>query len=152
MADFEELLNTDASTVERPPPQPVGTWRYQVKKYERIQSPEKQTPGIQFTLICVGVGDDVDKEELEAYSLKVDWQKKEVANFDTTFWITDDALAMLREFLEKLGLDVTGRSFKNLLPDSVGCEILGLVRHKPSTKEGEEDRTFSNIVKYTIAA
>lgn len=147
---FEELLNTEVATVERPPPMPEGTWSFMVLSYENIKSSQKNTPGVQFTLKPIGAGDDVEADALEEYLEKVVLADVKKAGNDTTFWMTGAALPMLREFIEKLGIDITGKTFKQALADAPGCEVKGLVRHAASQREGD-DSVYANIQGYLEA-
>jgi len=144
---FEALLNTQVEDAERPPPMPEGTWTFQIKTHRHMNSSRKGTPGVEFEVTPTGWDDDVDADEVAAYTEKVDLKEKKIAGNDTTFWITKDALPMLRDFLEKMGLDTNSRTFKQCLPDTTGCQVKGLVRHNP----GDDGNTYANIVRWAPA-
>jgi len=58
-----------------------------------------------------------------------------------TFYLTENALFMLRDFFEKtMKFSVNGVTFSDLIPGTTGQHFLGTV-----TQEVSGDRIFSNI-------
>ena len=103
--DFNELLDKQIDSVERPPAKPPGTYLLRVTKMpEQKKSREKETPGLEFTFAYVKALADVDPDMLEGFDLSK-------GTLRDTFWLTDDSIFRLREFLERAGMDaVSGRS------------------------------------------
>lgn len=138
MVDMNALLDTQADDVEAPKPMPVGEYTFRVSRYETGESSQKNTPFVRYFLQPIAAGDDVDEELLSEIS---DWQQKEMR---VTFYITDKAMFMLRDFLENAcQIEVEGKTFKELLPEAVGCEVIGTV----TQQEGQGGRPFNPDVQ-----
>ena len=109
--DFQDLLSMDAKDAVRAPALPVGTYSALVKESERVTSRnENKTPGIRFKLTDIEPSNDVDVEAWDAYcnSPVVDVANISLSNNDTTFWLTDKAMVMLKEFCVACGSDAEG--------------------------------------------
>ena len=145
MPDFDALLNAEVTSVERPPNPPSGSWNVLIKAYKDIVSDKKKTPGIEFEIGLVSPCADVDKEEFEEYSQTEDHTQRK---FRYTFWLTEKAMIMLREFLEKLDVNITGKTFKQALPETVGKMCIAYLAHTPSDRPGDKT-IFANITAFT---
>ena len=79
----------------------------------------------------------------------IDLSKKQLRH---DFYLTDDSLYRLREFLEEhLALPGTGRSFQQLIEEAVGKPVIGNVIQEPSQKPGSDD-IFNQINGFRKAA
>lgn len=138
--DFSSLLSADITSVERPKPKPVGTYRLRVIKVpDPVESRDKGTPGMQFTFAYVEALADVDPDLLA----EVDLTKGTLRD---TFWLTDDALYRFREFLEKIGLDVETKTFKEIIPETPNQEVYAYISQQPS--RSGDGAVFNTIDKY----
>ena len=136
--DFTQLLDVKAEDVKRPPPKPVGTYILRIAKApETTESRDKGTPGLQYTFNYVEALEDVDPELLA----EVDLTKGTLRD---TFWLTEEAQYRLKEFFEKMGLDIEGKTFAELVPDSVNMEIKAHVTQNP----GRGGVIYNNIEVY----
>src|SRR5580693_8580985 len=100
MANISDILNRPAEDVEAPKPLPPGSYNCIVKGLpEQGESSKKKTPFLKFALQITSPREDVDEEALTEYGDVVGKQ------IDATYYITDDALFMLTDFLESLGID-----------------------------------------------
>jgi hypothetical protein len=88
------------------------------------KSSKKQTRFVEFTLKLIAVGDDVDMEALNAMG---GIQDKTIR---ATFYLTDDAMWRLKEFLQNLGLP--DGKYIQLLPQATNRKVGVYVRHTPN--------------------
>lgn len=130
MVDFTQLLARTADDVERPEPLPQGSYLTTITAYRTVESGQKKTPGVEFDLQIVAPNEDVDAE---AYA-KVKNPQERVLK--TQFWLTEDSLWRLKDFLEKAGHDMSGRSFAEVLAEVAGSQIVSIVTHRIS-QDGE---------------
>lgn len=124
--DFSALLNTNVEDAERPKPLPIGHYDVTVDRYEMGKSAKKGTPFVRFYYKNPQPAEDVEPSLLEGVKLNRELR--------TEFYLTPDALYRLREFIEKLGLDVTGRNFNDLLPETSGLPIRIRVEQRPDER------------------
>lgn len=126
-ATFDAILDTPATEVERPKPLPVGTYDTVIKGMpEHGESAQKKTPFVRFTHQIVAAHEDVDAAELEAMGGIAD---KTIRN---TYYTTPTSLYRLTDFLEALGLDMEGKSIRQLLDETPNAEVRILVAHSTS--------------------
>lgn len=138
-ADFNDLLDTNLDDVKAPVPLPIGTYSFTVKNYELDKSSQKQTPFVRFLVNPTAAHDDVDEDMLAEVE---NWQQK---NLRATFYLTDAALFMLKNFLEEAcGLDVAGKTIKELIPEAVGCDVVGYVTQQEGNN-GPYNPDVSNL-------
>lgn len=131
MADLSHLLGTKAGDVKKPKPFPVGHYLWAVNGFAVVESSKKKTPGIEFEVKMLEPMDDVDQEEL-AEVKNANERKKRL-----TFWITEDSLWRLTDFLDVLGVNDPERTIEELIPETVGCQFIAAIQHEPI--EGSTD-------------
>lgn len=124
--DVSNLLGKRTSEIEKPKPLPIGNYGWLIKGHEIVESSQKKTPGVQFTVQPFEAKDDVDEDLLA--EVKDPFQR----NMRMTFWITEDSLWRLKEFLEMLGLGGNDESLEELIPETTGQQFIAKVRHEPS--------------------
>lgn len=146
--NFDDLINMPVEDAEPPLSIPVGTWSVLVKKYEEVKSTQKGTPGVKFTFQLLEPGPDVDAGQLMDFRERYpDYKKKEVAE---TFWITRDAMHRLRGFVEKIGVDITGKTFKQIFPETIGRSVNAYMTAVPSQRPGDAT-VYTNISAFSEA-
>lgn len=131
--DFRNLLATKPETVEKPQPLPPGTYFALIKAWEPTESSQKKTPGVKIQFQLVSPDADVDMDQLEQVGGQTAVAKRKIS---TTFWLTEDSTFRLREFLEiACKLDISGRSFAELLPETVNQSVRLAVKHRVTDKQ-----------------
>lgn len=140
MVDFAQLLDTQASSAERPKPKPEGDYTLLVTGHEMVESQKKGTPGVQFSFKYVMAHDNVDQAALA----DVDLSKGSLRD---TFWLTDDSMYRLSEFIKKCGVDAGERTFGELLPETTNCEIVAAVSVEHNLQR-PDSAPFNNIKGY----
>lgn len=142
--NFSQLLQVDASKIEKPKPLPVGTYDCQVVKHEFGESASNKTPYCRVWLQPIVAGADVDQDALSALG---DHPFKRQMKID--FWLTSDSLYRFSEFFrDTLGLDVTGKTLDELCPQMNGQTVKAEIIHVPS-KDGTE--IYANINRLIAA-
>ncbi len=132
MADLSALLDSNPENFVAPPTLPEGEYVWIIMDHQFGQSSKKKTDQVDFQLAVQQPLDSVDADELEGIDLTK-------AKTKATFYLTEAALFMLREFLEKAGC--MAGSFKESIDASKGQTIVGTVRHR----QGENGRTYVDV-------
>lgn len=138
MSDFASLLSKNIEDIEAPKPIPVGEYRLRVEGSEEVTSSKKGTPGLKFSFLVVAADSNIDKDELgDAVGNK---------KISTTFWITENAMSMLSEFLKNLGI-ASGALAQGVL-EAPGKEVYASVTQKPS----DNGRLYNEISSFRPVA
>ena len=129
--NVSDLLGKRSDEVEKPKPLPVGNYAFLVKGHEIVESSQKKTPGVQFTVQPFEAKDDVDEDLLA--EVKEPFKK----NLKMTIWITEDSLWRLKEFIQVLGIEGEGRTLEELIPETTGQQFIAPIRHE--TMQNSDD-------------
>lgn len=144
---LSDILDKPATEIDRPKPLPSGHYLWLTVGLPRYdKSKEKQTPFYEFTLKCLQALDDVDEEALQEWSTKADGTVKNLNDFTTkhTFYITEDSVYRLQDFLEHLGIDREGKSIRQCIDETPNCQVVGSIVHKASP---DGTSVYANIGK-----
>lgn len=128
--NFKDLLAKPVDQIEKPKPVPPGTYNGVIKGFTFGESKDKKTPYVRFALAITGPGDDVDPELLTG----VDLSKKQLRR---DYYITDDALFMLKDLVTSVGIDSSGRTLDSMIPELVNNPVLIEVIQR-SSQDGSE--------------
>lgn len=143
---FSDLLDVDAGSVRPPPLKPAGSYNATIHDYKFDKSKEKQTPFVRFTVSNMAPGGDIAAESL-LHDAKGDGDMvpMDLSKWHPTrdYFLTNDALYRLTEFLKSLGLTLQGRTIKSVLADSKGLPVIVNVTQETITN-GQTGET--NIV------
>jgi len=127
VANFKDLLTKPIEETERPKPIPPGTYIVTTKDHAFDVSSKKQTPYVQFNYIVSEPQDDVDEDLLEVFG---GTEKLMVKALNTKFYLTGDAMFMLKEYLEEaLEISTGGRNYDEVLPETTGMRCLVHITH-----------------------
>lgn len=138
--DFAKLLSKPLDDVKKPPPWPPGTYLGAITKHEFGDKNANNTPYARFTIKVSSAGPGLDESELVGIDLtKREWRKD--------FYLTDEADWRLKEFLESLGISMTGRTFAETIPETLGCQVQMEIIQQNSTKNPEDLVNFAGEVK-----
>jgi len=129
--NFASILDKPASEVEKPKPLAAGTYLAVVKGMpEQGASAQKKTPYVEFTLGFLSAEDDVDPDELKEALGETKLGDKTIKN---TFYLTENSLWRLKDWLEALGMDVAGdESLGQLIEATPGSQIMITLGHEAS--------------------
>lgn len=147
MPDFSKLLQKPVESAERPKPKASGTYLGVVSKFEFGESREKKTPYVRFHVNNVAPGPEVDMEENAKNGVDLNkwapWRD---------FYLTEDSLYRLREFIESCKINTAGRSFNETIPEVVGKPVQFEAVNTASNKPGKEADVFTNVGDISGAA
>jgi len=136
--NFGALLDKPASDVERPKPLPQGSYHCVVKGLPRFdKSSKKFTEFVEFTLQPTAAGEDVDEEDLAAMGGITN------KTIRATYYITEDALWRLKDFLSHCGIEEDG-SLRNMIDQTPNCEVIAFIKHRAS-EDGQS--VFAELAK-----
>lgn len=140
MPDFSKLLQKPVTSAERPKPKAAGTYDGLVFKYEFGESQKKKTPYVRFHINNVSPGPEVDQEENVRNGVDLTkWQPYR------DFFLTEDSIYRLREFIESCHIAVDGRSFNETIPEVVGKPVKFEAVNTTSSEPGKDAATFTNV-------
>lgn len=134
MANFGAILDRAPSEVDRPKPLPAGSYTCIVKGTPRFdKSSKKQTEFVEFTLAVQAAGEDVDEELLKEWMAKSDGTARRLqdATVRATYYITEDALWRLKDFLENCGI-TEGDSLREMIDEAPNSQVIAYIKHRPS--------------------
>lgn len=131
MPDFSSILDKPANEIERPKPMPVGTYLTVVRGQPRFdKSRNKGTELVEFTHSIVDAADDVDADALKEWLNGDKLKGKEIKN---VYYLTDNSLWRVKDFLGHCGLDVESKhTLRDLIENTSNCEVYLTIRHEPS--------------------
>lgn len=135
--DFGAMLKKKIDDTKRPEAKPAGTYTGVINSFKFGESAKKKTPYLQLIVNNIQPGADVDSSQLDAYrenfpGVLEKWQ------VTYEFYLTDDALFMLKEFLTSMGINTSGRSYDETIPELRNLPVQLNVTAEPfETPEGE---------------
>jgi hypothetical protein len=121
--NLASLLNTNASDIKRPIPFNDGTYFGTIKSYKFIESALKKTPGVEYTVELSHAHDDTDLTGYDENNEEVQLNPAG-KSFRTTYYLTENSLFMLNDLLKALGIEVSGRTLGELIPQAVGQPVM----------------------------
>lgn len=126
--NFQSILNKPATAVERPKPLPVGTYLGMIMGLPEFNKVgQKETDVADFQIRILQPQPDVDLVAFAEAKGNRDELKQRAR-----FFITDDALFRLKEFLEHLGIDPAGKSLSEMINEAPGKQVMVSLKHRPS--------------------
>lgn len=138
--NYQDLLRVPTDQIERPKPKPAGTYSGIIKEYKFDQSKKQRTPYCRIVIAAVQPGDDILADpDLAAQLAGQDLSKW---NPHRDFYLTADAMYRLKDLVESLGVDTSGRELGECLPEIKAKSVVFEVTLRPS----EDGETFFNDV------
>lgn len=131
MTSFTDILNKPAAAIEPPKPLPVGTYLAIVDgPGELAKIGKDQTDCVNFKLKLMQAQPDVDQGALQEALNGASLADKSVRH---RLFITQASVWRLKQFLvEHLGIDDTGKSLGELLPEAPGRQVMVTLGHRAS--------------------
>lgn len=142
-ADFQSLLDQPVTEVDRPKPQPIGTYVFNVADYEFGKSKQKQTDYVQFKLVPISAEEDVDQEELTEFLGDKSLSDK---SFKQDYYLTKDAVWRLNEFLLDYLKIEPGVPLREMIEMAKGMQVRGVIGHSPSQRDA--NIVYANITQF----
>lgn len=146
-ANMQDILDRQSNTVERPKPLPVGPYIWSITGVPTHgKSKQKQTPFVEFVVKPLQAGEEVDPDDLQAALTRLDGNNKALGDQTKrlTFYLTEDALWRLTNFLDDCKAGDDTMSIRQRIENTPGCQFIGVISHSVSD-DGEA--VFANITK-----
>lgn len=125
MVDFSQLLKKPAGQAVKPPVLPPADYPGIVKRHEVGDNNKNKTPYVRFFMGITDWPDSVAAEDRQYATAEgskpIDLAKREQRR---DFFLTDDALWRLDEFLRSCGIEPAGRPYEEVLPEVHGKLVL----------------------------
>lgn len=141
--DYKSLLSRPAESIKKPPLKPAGTYSAIIKEYKFDLSREKKTPFVRFTLNNLQPGPDVDHDLLkdeDGHSIDLSrWSPHK------DFFLTEDSIYRLKDFLVSLHIPHEGRMLDEMLPEARGAAVAVPVQ-QATTQDGKLINTIGDII------
>lgn len=141
MPDFSSLLSKPAGEAKKPPVLDAGDYPGVIKGYELGESSQKKTPYVQFNVGLTSWPDGVEPQTRED-GTAIDLSTK---SLNRKMFLTPDALWRLDQMLKDLGIEMSGRSYQDILPETVGTSILVEVRQGLNQQTNDLFNEVNNI-------
>jgi len=141
--DFESLLSKQIGTETGPKPIPAGTYFGQIAKLpesKKRNTKEGEKPVVDVVVNLTEAGDDVDSEALAANG-GLTKSNGEPRTMTHTFWLTDNAIFMLDNFLSSFGLS---GSYQDGLAQLPGQPVMLYVSQESYESRGQM-RTVNRV-------
>lgn len=142
MVDFTSILSKTGADIEAPAVIPAGSYDMTVVGFATGESAKNKTPYVEIETKILAPRDDVDPAEFA----KV--KNPQERSFKTKFWLTEDSLFRLKDFLIKLGFETENRSLLEMLQEIAGCNVLGIVGHQLSD---DKETVYAVLTKFMKA-
>ena len=136
MANFSDILNKSADTIERPRPMPVGTYACVVQglpEYAIRNTKNGDSQTVAYKIKPLIPQPDVDQSQLAEFG------GVGAAPVQTlTFWLgtNDDEIDKnfyrVKDFVEHCGMPVTGVTRKQMLESVANAQVGIVVKHRPA--------------------
>jgi len=127
MVDFSKLLDKPAGEAKKPPVLPEGIYGVVIKGYSIDDKNKNKTPYVRFS---VGYTEGPEGVELDG----IDLSKRQGRS---DFYLTEDALYRLDEFIKSAGVEVKGKSYREIFPELTGTQAKAEVTHFTRQDTGE---------------
>ncbi len=124
MPNFADLLNKPAGEAKKPPVLDAADYPGVIKTYEPGESSQKKTPFVRFNIGLTGWPEGAEPQ-LKEDGTPIDLSTKSLRR---DYFLTPDAMWRLDEFLRGIGIELAGRSYMDVLPETVGAAVLVEVR------------------------
>lgn len=127
MVDFSKYLDAKAGEAKRPPVLPEGTYDGVIKGHQIGDANKNKTPYVRFALGLTAFPEGVDGDG-------IDLSKRSPRR---DYYLTDDALFRLDEFMRSCGVEISGRTYREALPEMIGQSVKVEIQHYVNQNSGE---------------
>ena len=141
MPDFSALLSRPAGKAIKPPILPVELYPAIVHRFEHGDQNRQRTPYVRFLVGLTDWPESIPPGSPDRQYLDADGNSQEIdlsrRQFHADFYITEDALGILDDFLRSCGINLTGLSYNEAVPQVVGAQCLARVGQYINESTGE---------------
>jgi hypothetical protein len=145
MVDFSKLLRAPAGAAKPPQALPVGDYQGVVKAWRMVEAPKDKeyTAMIRFTFGLVEWPSDIDEED-KMQDTASGPQLIELGKRQLTRDFYDNRLDILDGFLNSLGVQLSGKSYEEVLPETIGAPCVVPVQQYTNQRTGELGNQVGN--------
>jgi len=152
MVDFSRLLKKPAGEARRPPPLPAADYYGVIKGYEVGDNNRNKTPYVRLQVALTQWPDnladewtvtDPDGNAHQVTKADVDLSKRQMRK---DFYLTDDALWRLDEFIRSCPVETQGRDYEEIIPELVGQPITVEVQQYLNQSTSEVGNQVGKVV------
>lgn len=129
MVDFTQFASKPAGEAKRPPVLPADDYLGIVKSFELGDENANHTPYVRFAIGLLDWGPNVPDEwpiaapdgtVQDISKSDIDLSKRQMRR---DYYITDEALWRLDEFIRSCGVEPSGRSYGEIIPELIGKQV-----------------------------
>lgn len=139
MPDFSALLRKPAGEAKRPKALPIGDYQGVVKSHEVGDNNKNHTPYVRFGIVLTGWPDEFTQADIPE---DTDLSKRQLRK---DFFLTDDSLWRLDEFIRSCGVEPAGRVYEEVVPELVGQPIKVEIKHYRNAQD-EIGNTVERVI------
>lgn len=139
MPDFTAWLSRPAGKAVRQPALPAENYPGKIQSYEYGDNNTNKTPYVRYQLSLTDWPDSIAEEkryfkDRDGNAIPVNLSRVRLRR---DFFLTDDALWRLDEFLRSCDVDPEGSDYGEVCPQVIGCDVTVEVQHylNPRTNE-----------------
>jgi hypothetical protein len=137
MPDFSQLLRKPAGEAKRPKALPIGDYMGVIRSHEVGDQNRNHTPYVRFGVVLTEWPEGAGPEE------GVDLNKRQLRK---DFYLTEESLWRLDEFIRSCGIEPNGRVYEEVLPELIGQPVTVEVQHYLNNSTNEIGNTVGNVV------
>lgn len=140
MPDFSALLKKPAGEAKRPPPLPIGDYQGVIKSHEVGDNNRNHTPYVRFGIVLTEWPENLAESDRPD---GVDLNKRQLRK---DYFLTEESLWRLDEFIRSCGIDPNGRAYEEVLPELIGQPVYVQVQHYMNQQTGEIGNNTGDVV------
>lgn len=129
--NFSALLRKPAGEAKKPPALPAADYPAVLSSFELGDNNKNKTPYVRFMVKLTGWAESLDESDRDS---DIDLVKRQMRK---DFYLTDDALWRLDEFMKSIGIEANGRTYEELFPEMMGMEVIAEVRQYMNQQTSE---------------
>jgi len=140
MVDFSALLRKPAGEAKKPPALPAADYPGVVKSFEMGDNNKNKTPYVRLHVGLTGWADVLQEEDKDP---SIDLSKRQMRR---DYFLTEDALWRLDEFIRSCSIEPNGRSYEEVLPELVGTPVVVEVQQYMNQTSNEIGNQIGKLV------
>jgi hypothetical protein len=122
MVDFTSLLKKPAGEASKPKALEAGDYPGIIKSFEVGDNNKNKTPYVRFLVGITDWAETVSEEDkTNTDGSPVDLSKRQLRR---DYYLTDDALWRLDDFIKSCGVEAHGRAYDEVLPELIGAQVM----------------------------
>jgi hypothetical protein len=148
MVDFSSLLKKPAGLAVKPAALVAGDYPVKIKSFEVGDQNKNKTPYVRYFLAITGWPDSVAEDDRvqknpDGSTASIDLSKRQPRR---DFFLTDDAMWRLDEFLRSCGVEPKGRSYEEVIPEVVGADCVAEMQQYLNQTSNEIGNQIGKLV------